>query len=542
MFRDRSLAASLRAFATIATFLLASDARPGDAQEPLLWGSLKPGPYAVGFRSLYQFDHTRQYDPEFTTDPNRPPVHHPRPILISMWYPAQKTATPPIEYRRYLDVATDDPKLKTFSERLMRYFHEVICEEVVGKSPATANSAERAALERFLSTKTTAVKNAPVAKGRFPVIIYHPGLGGIPDDNSALFEYLASHGYVVLSSVYHSRDADTVRCGGDMKCSFRDMEFLSRYARELPFVDADQLGAAGHSYGAWVILAWAAEPCSSLRAAVSLDSGMEYGKLEECGYQPLVDHMHENKENIRAATIRFASRERDAQFQHLDPYLKYSLRCEATVSSLKHNDYLTHGAVGPALMPEKWPDPKKSRRTSYDRICEHTLHFLDATLRQDPMAKESLQRSARGEGLDDGFKFAVRSPAPAPPTSWQLAQYVRKHGPEKADEMLRSFPELPSGWLLGAPYALLNDGDAKTALTVLNYLVKNNRDEAEVQAMLGQALAMTGDRTGAIAAYRKAKEMLPSDKTVGNSREIWKYIIERGLKELNAGELKPKTP
>ena len=53
---------------------------PANAQEALLWGRVKPGPHAVGFQSLYQLDHTRQYDPEFTTDPAQPPALRPRPI------------------------------------------------------------------------------------------------------------------------------------------------------------------------------------------------------------------------------------------------------------------------------------------------------------------------------------------------------------------------------------------------------------------------------------------------------------------------------
>ena len=56
---------SLRtAFAVLLTALTAP---PAQAQEPLLWGGLKPGPHAVGYRSLYRLDHTRQYDPEFVT-------------------------------------------------------------------------------------------------------------------------------------------------------------------------------------------------------------------------------------------------------------------------------------------------------------------------------------------------------------------------------------------------------------------------------------------------------------------------------------------
>ena len=74
-----------------ALVLLALSALPAAAQDPLLWGGLKPGPHAVGYRSLYRLDHTRQYDPEFVTDPARAPAHKPRPISIAVWYPARKT-------------------------------------------------------------------------------------------------------------------------------------------------------------------------------------------------------------------------------------------------------------------------------------------------------------------------------------------------------------------------------------------------------------------------------------------------------------------
>src|SRR6516225_307092 len=94
--RPRSLWAGL-------LVLSALPATPAAAQAPLLWGGLKPGPHAVGYRSLYRLDHTRQYDPELVTDPTKPPAHKPRPILICIWYPAQKADAKPMEYRQYLD-------------------------------------------------------------------------------------------------------------------------------------------------------------------------------------------------------------------------------------------------------------------------------------------------------------------------------------------------------------------------------------------------------------------------------------------------------
>src|SRR5690349_16832461 len=78
---------------------LALPSAPAVAQEPLLWGSLEPGPHAVGFRKLYALDDTRQYDPEYSIDPQALPAHRPRPILVCLWYPAAKTGAQPIEYR-----------------------------------------------------------------------------------------------------------------------------------------------------------------------------------------------------------------------------------------------------------------------------------------------------------------------------------------------------------------------------------------------------------------------------------------------------------
>jgi hypothetical protein len=180
-----------------------------------------------------------------------------------------------MEYRQYLDVSSDDALIAPFVKRLSRHVANVVSDTTVGKEPATRTPAETAVFERLLATKTFAVKNAPPAEGRFPVVIHHPGLGGVPDDSSVLCELLASHGYVVLCSAYPNWFAEGVGIGSDLHTSFRDMEFLSGFAHELPFADADRLGAMGHSWGAIAVLHWAALPDSSLRAFMTLDSGFE---------------------------------------------------------------------------------------------------------------------------------------------------------------------------------------------------------------------------------------------------------------------------
>jgi hypothetical protein len=513
---------------------------PASAQDPLLWGSLKPGPHAVGYQSLFRLDHTRQYDSEFVTDPTRLPAHKPRPILLCIWYPAKQTDAKPMEYRQYLDVPAGDAVIAAFVKRLSRHVVSEVSEGTVGKEPANRTPTETAAFERLLATKTFAVKDAPPAEGRFPVVLNHAGLNGVSDDNSVLFELLASHGYVVLASAYPNYYAEGVGISSDLHTSFRDMEFLSRYARDLKFADADRLGAMGHSWGAIAVLHWAALPDSPLRAFVTLDSGFEYTAIEDTGLEMLISHMKANKGNIRAAALRFSGRPTlKTNFSFLEPHLKYAPDHQAAVAGLTHNDYLTHGAIGPALLPEKWPDPKGVRRTNYDRICRHILLFFDATLKQQAAARETLQKSVRGEGLDDGFKFKFRPAAPVPPTNGQLASYLKLHGLDKTLELIRSTPDLSPRRVAGAASLLVQDGDATAALPALRWAVKEYPKSTTLQVSLGQGLVVAGDRAGALAAYRKAAELFPKDDEMAKNerlRENYKYLIDKGLKDLGPPE------
>lgn len=63
------------------------------------WGSLTPGPHAVGLRQYGAIDSTRRLPPG--------PVAGPafRPVLVNMWYPSSVRAGAPMPYHDYLDGA-----------------------------------------------------------------------------------------------------------------------------------------------------------------------------------------------------------------------------------------------------------------------------------------------------------------------------------------------------------------------------------------------------------------------------------------------------
>jgi Flp pilus assembly protein TadD len=173
-------------------------------------------------------------------------------------------------------------------------------------------------------------------------------------------------------------------------------------------------------------------------------------------------------------------------------------------------------------------------------MCEHVLHFLGATLKQETAPREALERSVRGEGLDDGFRLRSKPADKVRPTPRQLAQYSRQHGAEKAVELMRSFGDETGVAASAATDVLLKDGDAKAALALLALVEKKNSKEVWFQVRLGQARTLTGDRAGARAAYRKAAELLPAVEKTRGPQPVSKFLIEQGLKELGQSEPPPK--
>ena len=55
----------------------------------------------------------------------------------------------------------------------------------------------------------------------------------------------------------------------------------------------------------------------------------------------------------------------------------------------------------------------------------------------------------------------------------------------------------------------------RSRLPHLTRAAKVDPNQADIQALLGQARTLTGDREGALRAYRKAAELLPGDQSVG---------------------------
>jgi hypothetical protein len=482
---------------------------PRPRPEKILWGDLRPGPYAVGFRSLYQVDPTRWYDPDYPLDPHAIPVKKPRPIFIAYWYPARDHAARLLRFNDYLDSHAPGRETADFAKRLAAYNHGVACAEIAGKDSDDLTPDERTACYRLLTINTFAARDARPADGRFPLVVYHAGLGGSYEDNAVLCEYLASHGYIVITAAYSNADSTLLEINYDLATTAADNAWLMRFAHSLPFADTGRLAAVGHSFGAQASLAWHAAPNSPLDAVVVLDTTVEYGGLEWPGFAPLKLQLEAGRRSSSPAFV-FAARRRNPQFETFDPYLKFAPRYEATVDHLDHNDFVLHGVLGKTLRIDR--GKVEPARRNYDRVCEHVLKFLDGYVKHDRAALAWLEQRTQGVGLDESFQLRYKAPHPVPPTGRQIVSLLDRQGAEKTRALLQTMAaDLDRDALLWAGKTLFNSHRRADAVTVFTWATELYPQSAQVHQALGDLLKAGHAAPHAKAAYTKALSLIADD-------------------------------
>jgi hypothetical protein len=518
-------------------FLVGSDGGAGALPDRRLWGTLEPGPHAVGFARSWQLDHARRYARAFPAKGahSGPLPACPRPILINLWYPARASAAAPMRYREYLEMGSDDPSIGPFAKRLEAFTRKTMAEELLEERPAKIDETEAAGIERWLDASTTAVKDAASAPGKFPLIVAHAGLGGTFDDNAVFYEYMASHGYVVIAAPYQSENAAYLNIDWDIDRSIKDMNFLVQYAMARNDFDLGAIGAIGHSYGAQAVLAWRAEQNSPLSAVISLDSTVEHQPPSDSGFARLKPRLS-NALRLAGPIMVYSAKEEIEKPDFLGHwgYLKYTHLYTATVLELEHNDFASLGAARFAFLPGRRIPAEKAVviRAGYDRVCLHSRKFFDAHLKGDREAEQFLTRSAGDKAMiAAGFELAIRQPSPVPPTGAQVMDMVNRDGIDAAMRFVKGLGlEMTEEMIGDAALGLNSAGKRSEGLVLMRYRCELNPSSWVAHKLLADRLLEDGDRAGALAGYHKAQQLIAGGAKPAPSEWLLK-MIANGIKK-----------
>lgn len=222
--------------------------------------NLENGDFKVGFNHYLASDSTRTYKRIF--DWNNKSI--PRPIPISIWYPASHTAddVEHLSILDYMQILKEEEEWEHLpNDQILNWFE----------------FPNNLANQNHLKEQVNAAYGFHAAEGKFPVVVYAPSYQASSIENFALCEYLASHGYVVISSP--SRGAENRFFEGgtpkDLETQARDIEFLIKEVQKLPYVDVKHMATMGFSFGGLsnVLSQMRNE---NIKAIVSLDGSIKY--------------------------------------------------------------------------------------------------------------------------------------------------------------------------------------------------------------------------------------------------------------------------
>lgn len=500
---------------------LAADRNPSGpkaAPDSPLWGTLAPGPYRIGFRSLFRYDasrtwrQTRDFGGAFSPDPEG------RPVQVNLWYPANPHRSGrPMIYGDYVNQTA--PKEFTLLNALMENRNRQNAESSVSPSQLPA----------LLAMPVRPAADATAAAGRFPVAVLISGLNGDINSNFILAEYLASRGWVVASiSLLGQSDqqADQTRDPDGLDTVVRDLEFALGLLAHEPNADLTRLATIGHSVGA-VEAVMVALRNGNVRATVSLDG--THGFKGSSGVLTNTYGFAPNKLRAALLDLRRAPGEQGAELD-LEPVMsfRHAERFLVTLPAMHHSDFTSFAMVAahfqvpirPAYAGTAWN--RTTGRRGYEAMCRMVAEFLTARLehKDETEAFSQMVRSV----TNATYRHLNAEPPPLSPL--EAVALADRDGLDAVKSMLtRIGGGIPVGERIdlsgfnAAGYALLGKKRPKDALVVWELAAWSHPTSANAQDSLADGFLGLADKDRARSAIQRAVELAPADPDLGTGEK-----------------------
>lgn len=425
------------------------------------------GPHAIGFKVVHLLDSSRSWSDGHDPLTGMPVTAMPeRPLQVLVWYPAT-AAGKPMVYDDYLallaseDGAVNDPAL--------------IQRVVDGQIRAWAGADPVSSYQAIAAQPVHATTSATPAAGPFPLVIYAPSDSNPSFEDDVLCEYLASHGYVVIST--SSRGAHlpymtNSQMPVDMantRAQAADIGVLIGQAGKLAAVDTNKIAVLGYSWGG-MASAFAAATDDRIKLLVDLDGSVRYfPKLLAMAPDITPDRIHVPLLFFASQDDPLTPNKNDKpgsfidRIQHADVttvWLRDMQHDDLTSDSLRFGNDLPHGSA-----------TAQQRSEGYSWIARYTLAYLDAHFKNDQSAQAFLGTRPETQGVPAGMFVMMHRASHGPAPSLQdFAQHLSKVGFDHSTTVYADYhrahpdfsltPDQLEPWL----YALIHLHDFQRAL------------------------------------------------------------------------------
>jgi len=333
-------------------------------------GNLVLGKHPVGFKTVSVVDSTRNYG------------QAPRPVLLSIWYPATETNNRYLKFKELLYVDGRKISLKPLSDSRKNQITDAFLKKIVTRG-ASLNE-----LNGLLETSLPAYEKAPHISEEFPLVITSQGGGRPAYTQFILNQYLASHGFIVCSFAdirsSPSRSETTVK--SNMQSLAEDVKNIINWFKNRSNFSISSVGGIAFSKsGEAMLLNEMLETQFNAFAMLDAQPGKE--ALTHLPTQQFVHSQvpilaifsnHQNRLSIEEAqkdTSAFS-------------FMQFSDKLLVRFMEANHGDLTSASILGSLIENyNRWPAFGRSK-LSYETLCEIVLNFFNRYLKHQESESE----------------------------------------------------------------------------------------------------------------------------------------------------------
>lgn len=476
--------------------------------------ALDYGPHPVGFRAVTEIDQSRTVQSKTTFEGKPQPGEAAMPMQIGIWYPAADSASgAPMTAERY----------KTLWSAIER---DALVADFGGMVTRVELTASNEQIIEALTRQTKARRDAEASKSVFPLIV----AGASTSMAWPALEYLASHGYIVVSSWSSMRTAtlQATQPAIALETQTRNMEYLAAFAQRQDLGDAGKLGIIGVNFDGMAALNFEMRNMRA-DAVISLD-GYE-GKRS--GTAMLGDSPYYEPLRMRVPYLIFVQDERNPgpQLTHdrvVFDALAYSTRYWFVLNGFNHGRLISDAANVSTLTADQ--------RAGHAFVIRTMRRFLDAYVKRDETTRAAMEKSP-----SDGLPAAVQKTAfnavgfPPAPTPEEFERLVMDGPIERATLAFRQaktanprveiFDERTLN-LYAFRYTQRKQLDAVLALRRL--AAEAFPESADAAYQLGVAAAESAQPSESRDAFARALKLLESSSLPAERKDaLRKEILSR---------------
>ena len=480
------------------------------AEPPSLWGELEAGEWPIGFQVLQIVDPGRAIGDRRTSTGDGA-AFVPRPLQVSIWYPAGDGDGDPMRFRDYLRLALSERGTEpaaTSRSPQPADDASIFCRFLMGDLCSPERS--RAQLESLFSEAVAARREARAAAGRFPLVLFAQGNSDAAFNHALLAELVASHGFIVATTPSPTR----ILARGDVvEDGARDLERVLDALFDRPGVDRRRLALLGFSLGGNSVGKLLLRH-PGFSAVVSLDSG--FGSTFGTPALRAVPEYAMGRN--RPIAILHASRGSEREDLGVIESFAYAERYVARLEGLEHFNFTSRGMLAGRLSAQafepRWLIGGDAAKRGYETVGRLVVWFLRGEVLGHEASRSALRALAGPSASLPELSSLNYTPGlrPAVPSEDGFLELIRGNGVEagvdlyqrarKRNPQLVLFAEQAVNRLAYSEY--LSHGRGEEAVALFRLITEAYPASANAWDSLGEGLETLGEIDAAIRSYEKS--------------------------------------